>query len=237
MIYSAKFNKEIELIFGIDLSASFEPDKDSFLYKAFQKNLQFAQKSLGSSYMQGIKNASLNPDRYGAFMIQDAFYCIEGVKTLEIASLKADRYPEIKKVIDQVYRFYKDYVDTVILPNWTIKGTDSIEVRNGFKAYCELERKVANEREPIYMLVTLLPCYYLWAWLANQLKEYENNNIYGKWIRENQEMTPTIILYDAIEAFCRQNPSAFNETEALELFGRAMEYEWNNFTEASEMEL
>ena len=232
MIYSSKFNRELELSFGMDLSEPFKPKKDSFLYKAFLKNLRFAENSLESGYMQGIKNASLNPDHYGAFMIQDAFYCIEGVKTLEIAIARADCHPQLKKVLELVYKFYNDYVETVILPNWTIKGTESIKVRNGFKAYCALERQIANEKEPIYMLVTLLPCYYLWAWLANELKAYENNNVYGRWIRENQEMMPSILLYDTIETFRRENPMEFNETEALELFGRAMECEWCNFKEA-----
>lgn len=233
MFYNAKFNSELEQSFGIDSTNSYEPAKDSFLYKAFQKNMQCAQKSLESGYIQGIKNASLNPDYYGAFMIQDAFYCIEGVKTLEIASSRAERYPQVKKVIDQIYKFYKDYVDTVILPNWTIKSTDSIEVRNGFRAYSAFERLVAQEKDSIYILITLLPCYYLWAWITTQLKDYEENNIYGGWIKENQEMLPSILINDTIEAFCSQNPTEFNEAEALNLFSKAMDYEWNNFIEAS----
>lgn len=211
----------------------FIPDKNSFLGKAFQKYVDEANESFNTKYVQGIKNGNLNPNDYGKFIVEDSYYCMHGVKTLEIAYNNAKNFPEVQEMLGKVRDAYKDYTDKVFIEQWHILKEDSVSVRVHLRQYTDFERYVAEKRHPILTLVTLLPCYYLWSWLAWKMYDKVENNIYGSWITENLDMESSKVISDTIDTYIR-NYNDFDTELAFDCFRNSMVYEKINFLYATD---
>lgn len=210
----------------------YDPDTDSFLYQAFQNNLDCAKQALSTSYLQGIKHGNLDPDTYGAFIIQDTYYCFHGVATLEKACDLAIHEPTMRVILQYIKDAYKGYCDHTLEAKWHLISTGSITVRPSLKAYTEFEYKVATSEPLIYTIVALLPCYYLWSWLALQMKDYDPSNIYKNWIEDNLDMDPSSILSHFLECYRKASPSLFDEAKAMDIFKKSMNFELMNFRDA-----
>lgn len=213
-------------------SKIFTPDENSFLGKAFQKYINYAEESFNTKYIQGIRNGNLNPDDYGKFIVEDSYYCMHGVKTLEIAYNRAGNFPEVQETLGMVRDAYKNYSDKVFVEQWHILSENSVSVNLYLRQYSDFERHVAEEKHPILTLVTLLPCYYLWSWLALKMSDKISNNIYGEWITENLDMESSKIISDTIEKYIK-NHNDFDVELAFDCFRHAIIYENINFCFAS----
>lgn len=216
----------------LPIDEKFEPEKGSFLYKAFQANMELAYHSLNSDYIQGIKEGNLNPDKYGEFIVQDTFYCIKGVNSLQLALNNCPLESELYPILEYVHDAYNHYVKNTLTLQWGLKTVDSIVVRPTLLDYSNFEHEVAKTEDVIYLLITLLPCYYLWSWIAKQIEGYQEKNLYGQWILDNLDTRPTQVIHQSIQNYIIKYQQDFNEDMALALFHRAMVFEYNNFKEA-----
>ena len=70
----------------------------------------------------------------------------------------------------------------------TMKNNRRLDLSENFiKNYSEFESNVAAHEDPIYCLIVMLPCEYLWAWLGAQQSPPAPGNLYAPWITGNNE--------------------------------------------------
>ena len=53
---------------------------------------------------------------------------------------------------------------------WYIANPSGIAMGEAAKSYTTFERKVAQDMDPIYLLIAMIPCEKLWHWLAVQIR-------------------------------------------------------------------
>lgn len=204
------------------------PPPDSFFFKAFNANIKAAKDTLSTTFIQGIKNGALCPDNFGAMTVLDAYYCYNGAKSLELALSHTDPKGEadLYTLLKQLYISYSEY-NQAFLKVWHIEKSESVIPTATCKGYADYERKIANAYPPIYTLVVMLPCYYLWYWLSDQIYKSRVNNIYGYWIEGCHSANTAYSIGNFIESV-----KTFDEKIAMPIYQEAMNFEYKNFNEA-----
>jgi thiaminase/transcriptional activator TenA len=208
------------------------PPPDSFFFRAFNANLQTAQASLDTKFIQGIKNGNLSPNNYGALTVLDAYYCYNGATSFQIAQMnpELDKEPLLAKLLFQLYTNYNTYNQT-FLNVWHILNADCVVPTTNCEAYAHHERVVANYDHPIYTLVVMLPCYYLWYWLSDQIWDYRENNLYGFWIEGCHSSSSAYAIGNFIDAWVKDG-KVFDDSYAMNIYSKSMQYEYINFNDA-----
>ena len=214
----------------IDLNnlSTASPPADSLFWKMWNANTDIAQAALNTDFVQGIKNGNLNPQTYGAFNISDAYYCFHGAEDYQSAADRAS-HPVLKTFLQKKHDSYKSYNDT-FPDTWRVQNGDSIVPTEVCKQYADYESSVCTNQDPIYALIVMLPCEYLWGWLGAQLAGYEDGNLYADWIKGNQGAGGAYAMGNFIEAYRKNNP--IDEEKAMSIYTQAITYERNNFAEA-----
>lgn len=209
------------------------PPADSFFYKAFEISKPFAVDTLNTPFIQGIANDDLFPVAFGTMIVKDAHYCYNGVTSFEIARIRAESMyaaeVDLIKLLTDLTDSYRKYNDTFRDP-WHILMPDTIVPTKVSQGYVNHERRVANHEHPIYTLVAMLPCYYLWFWLGNSLKEHINNKMYGFWIEWNQSPRSAYAVGNFIEDW-KNEAKEFDEDLAFKIYKDSMEFEFKMFEE------
>lgn len=204
-----------------------KPPADSLFWKLFKSCMDIAQDALATDFMQGIKKGNLNPNHYGSYSVMDAFYCFEGAEDYLAATQRAED-PTLAAMLQHKHDSYASYNQT-ITDTWGLKDADGITPNEAVKNYSALEREVASQEDPIYTLIVMLPCEYLWAWLAAQLTGDTHDNLYAFWITENGDPSGAYAMGNFIEQFRAKYPNAIDESKALSIYKAAMEGERNDF--------
>ena len=207
-----------------------KPAEDSLFWRLFNECKDIAQQALATDFMQGIKNGTLDPNHYGSYSVMDAYYCFEGAEDYRSASSRATD-PALKAMLEHKHSSYDSY-NQYITDTWGLKNAEGITPNEAVRNYSALEKKVATQEAPIYSLIVMLPCEYLWPWLAEQLAGYEKDNLYAFWIKENGSASGAYAMGNFIEQYqvnYKGTPQAIDEALALEYYKGAMEGEHNDF--------
>lgn len=205
------------------------PPLDSLFWKLWNASIAIAHQALNTPFIQGIKSGTLNPTAYGSFNISDAYYCFNGAQDYLVAESKASN-PTLKAFLTKKYNGYLNYNNT--FPKvWHIKDATGIVPSDICKQYAEFESNIASHKDPIYALIVMIPCEYLWAWLAEQLAPNTTpGNLYTPWITENNDPKSAYAMGNFLVEYQKENH--IDETLAMELFKQAMRYEYQNFNAA-----
>lgn len=203
------------------------PPLDSLFWKLWNLCKPIAEKTLETDFLKGIKNGDLDPIKFGAFSISDAYYCFKGTDYYADAERRTDN-PTLKEFLVKKVENYIEYNEQ-FHTTWYIKDANSILPPSICKEYSEYESKVARQEDPIYTLVLMLPCEYLWAWLSESMLPVKAENIYGDWINGNNDPQIAYAMGNFLDLYLKDNPDKINEDKALEIYKKAMEYEYKNF--------
>lgn len=212
------------------MSLDAEPGPDSLFYKLWNSCADIAKRVLGTDYFQGIKNSNLDPNAYGILMVLDAYYCMKAEGSYMAAVAKAED-ETLKNFLQGKLESYQRY-NVTYHDLWHIREPNSVSPSNGIKEYAEYEAYVAGSLESWYLFVVMLPCEYLWNWVANQLDpEVPTDGLYRFWIDGNGG-TPTgaYQMADMLEDYRNR----VDEDKAMEIFKTAMNHELRIFTEATQ---
>lgn len=205
------------------------PPENSLFWKMWNASLDIADAALATPFIQGIKNGTLNPVTYGAFNISDAYYCFHGADDYLTASNKAtDKV--LKAFLQKKHQSYQSYNET-FPQTWRIKNAEGIVPTETCKAYSDFESTVAANEMPIYMLIVMLPCEYLWGWLAGQLLPIKSDNLYAAWINDNNSTKGAYAMGNFLCDYQKKYP--IDEEKAMELYIQAMHFEQQNFATAT----
>ncbi|MDR1022720.1 MAG: hypothetical protein LBL94_05555 [Prevotellaceae bacterium] len=208
-----------------------EPPAGSLFWKLWNSCTDIAQDVLATGYFNGIQRGNLNPVAFGQLMVQDAYYCMKGRDDYSAAATHAAddvcRDFCMKKV--QSYDDYNQYYHET----WHIREAESVIPGDEIKSYADYEAHVAGNLETPYLFCVMLPCEYLWTWVANNLKDKTpEDSLYYFWIKSNEGIPEGAYqMGNLLEAYRSQ----ISEDKAMEIYRKAMNYELAVFNAATEL--
>lgn len=226
-----KNNRSLQLdsdFININRLSTQKPPKDSLFWKLWNQNITTAELTLETDFIQGIKNGTLDPVIYGGFNVSDAYYCFHGADDYQTAAAKAEN-TGLKAFLQKKYKGYESY-NATFPETWHIKDADGIVPSPICQQYSEFESRIAKNQDPIYTLIAMIPCEYLWAWLGEQLSPAADNNLYKTWIDGNNDPSGAYAMGNFIDAY--QKLHSIDETLALKIYSEAMNFEYDNFATA-----
>ncbi|XP_060552923.1 uncharacterized protein LOC132714159 [Ruditapes philippinarum] len=150
----------------------------------WNESKSFQQAALNSAFVQGLKNVSLNPSDFGAYMIQDAVYMYMSKEFIDVAVGKTID-PDLKQFLQEKANSYESlYLD--LFKKWHIADPRGIILGTGCQNYVNHLKDVVNTKDPIYLVVAMIPCVKLWPWLGDQIDaDFGHFGVYTKWIKED----------------------------------------------------
>ncbi|XP_053391959.1 uncharacterized protein LOC128554676 [Mercenaria mercenaria] len=143
------------------------------------------QDALDSVFVQEIKNVSLDPVQFGAYLVQDAIYLYSAKRSMDIAASRTNDVT-LKTFLQEyaIKRYTSLYTNA--LKDWHIDDPSAISLGNGCENYVNHLLAVAETMDPIYLVVANIPCERLWPWIGEQVGVgSEDFGIYNKWVNEN----------------------------------------------------
>lgn len=205
------------------------PPPSSLFWTMWNACLNIAYDALATDFIQGIKNANLDPVTYGGFNVNDAYYCFNGAQDYLAAESNATD-PTLKAFLHEKYLSYQKYNET--FPTiWHVKDAYGVVPSQACKDYSDFESNIASHEESIYTLIVMLPCEYLWAWLGGQLSPPSSGNLYAPWITGNDDPDGAYAMGNYIDLY--QQTHTIDENLALKIYTQAMNYELQNFSTAN----
>lgn len=143
---------------------------------------ELRQDVMKTTFIQGLKNGSLDPVKFGKYVVQDVVFCYQGQKNMETIAARSfgDLRDFMKKEILSLRQYNKHVREA-----WNIQNPDAVYTNSACRAYIEFLTYVAQSYDPIYFLVAFLPCMRLWPWIGEQLRQSESNfGVYQSWVNE-----------------------------------------------------
>ncbi len=209
------------------------PVPDGFLTRAFRASTEAANTAYRSPFIDGIRTGSLSPDRYGAVNVLDAYYCYEAAKSIWEGCRKSQAADQgLYRLQSRLYNGYAAY-NATFYEYWHVLTSKSVSPTDHFREYAAHERAVSLNDEPIYLLAALLPCYYLWYWMADKIHKdpAASPGVYRGWVDGNRGDPLTAYLVDEFINQWRLAGRPFDEAKAIRIFATSMEYESKVFDE------
>lgn len=212
--------------------SSNQPPKDSLfwtLWDAVVTPHEIPEKTLKLNYLQGIKNGTLNPDWYGGYNVADAMYCYHGAKSYEIALQKCEKGTPLYDFLAKKHEGYVTY-NKYFSQEWYLLPFSDIALPDVMAVYIENERYVAEHCDPVYLLIAMIPCEYLWAWLALQMGTPSPANVYKSWVTGNADPSGAYRMGNFLVEY--QKTHSIDVELAKNIYGRSTLGEATNFAHA-----
>ncbi|WP_440122302.1 hypothetical protein [Tenacibaculum sp. Ill] len=204
------------------------PPADSLFWNMWNTCEDIANKALNTQFIQEIKSGTLSPVNYGGFNINDAYYCFNGAQDY-LTAMNRTSNATLKALLFKKYDSYQKYNET-FPKTWHIKDATGIVPNEVCKQYSQFESMVASHQDPIYALIVMIPCEYLWAWLAEQLAPTSSKNLYASWIAGNNDPSGAYAIGNFLIEYQKENP--IDEKLATQFYTQAITYEYQNFNTA-----
>jgi thiaminase/transcriptional activator TenA len=214
----------------VEHGLSKEPPPEALFWAMWNACANVAQEALETAFIQGIRGGTLDPVHYGGFNVSDAFYCFHGAEDYSTAARRADDRT-LRALLLAKHHGYRKYNES-FPSTWRIRDASSVVPLDVCREYSAFERHVVSQEDPIYSLVVMLPCEYLWAWLAAQLSPAQPQNLYAAWITGNDDPGSAYAMGNFLESYRAQHP--VDQEKAIQIYCRAMTFEQENFTAALE---
>lgn len=206
------------------------PAPESLFWRLWNACQDTAQQALNTPFIQGIHHCTLDPVKYGALNVCDAYYCFKGANSYLAAASRTDD-PVLKSFLLKKYASYEKY-NEIFPKTWHVRDASSVVPTDINVKYAQLEADVASHADPIMCLVVMLPCEYLWYWLSDQMFPPDPNNLYAPWINGNHYPDGAYTMGNYLETY-QQEHGPIDFQAALAIYSAAMNYEKANFAEAT----
>ena len=211
-----------------------KPPARSLFWTLWVEALPLAREALNSAYIQGIAKGDLDPRHWGSYAIQDAAYCMNVLKDLNILAQRGTA--ELQAFSTARRHSYERYLAS-LLGQWHLKDTASLSVSRAAEDYIALEQWVCASLPPAYGLIAMLPCEFLWHWLAEQMRaDSPPGNLYQFWIEGNASPDGGYRLGNVIDDLL-PDPTGPERAAAHFVFQSAVICEVNFFRSATGQDL
>ncbi|MDJ0628949.1 MAG: hypothetical protein QNJ44_11875 [Rhodobacter sp.] len=208
------------------------PPRDSLFWEMWRRWQPIAEATLALPYLQGIDTGLLNPDAYGGYNVADAYYCFEGAKDYAVAAARAPAGTPLQAFVEHKLKGYQDY-NATFPDTWHVASARDVTPPQITRHYAAFEGQVVRTLDPVYSLVVMLPCEYLWAWLAEQMGTPARTNVYGGWITGNADPDGSYAMGNVLQAYSAAHPGAVDPRLAAAIYGCATYFEYANFAAAT----
>lgn len=208
---------------------------DSFSWRLWLDSQDLAQLALESDYIQGIGNGALNPNDYGVYTVHDAAYCYYAEEDYREAEARARQEGELEiAALAQVaYESYVQYRQESFA-SWGLQNATALDPGDAMRAYIDVEHAIATKAPPIYLVIAMIPCNQLWAWLATSLAtKVGSSNVYSFWITGNESWSGAYCLDNFVNRWDRDHPGLLDPSAALAVYRACMTCEVNGFRSAT----
>jgi thiaminase (transcriptional activator TenA) len=214
-----------------DLSTT-PPPPNSLFWKMWETCTDIAQEALRTDFIQGISKGILDPVKYGAFYVSDGYYCFNGAESYLAAECRA-KDETLKMFLLQKYQGYIDY-DKDLTKIWHLRDARGIVPIDVCKEYSNYEATITSHEDPIYSIPLMLPCEFIWYWLAKQLYPPSSSNLYAAWITMNSESPDSAYaMGNFLDKYQADHRGEIDESNAIQIYKQAMTYEYRNFAAAT----
>lgn len=211
-----------------------EPPADSFFMRVFQQNIDIANQVVDTKYLTTMQKGILPPDNYGQLTVLDAYYCYRAADTYNTSLCKVEKETEasLYQLMRELHQSYRDYNQS-FFDDWHIRTSESVNATKEFVDYAGHEHHTACSQHPIYTLVAMIPCYYLWYWFSNEMihRGLADANLYKGWIEGCCDPGTAYEIGNFIEDW-RRSGKEFDEMLAAEIYHQSMLGELSVFTAA-----
>ena len=211
---------------------STRPPESSLFWKMWNSVAVIAEDTLSLPYLQGIRNGTLDPNVYGGYNVADAYYCFKGADAYKVAISHTEVESPLWAFMKKKFDGYKKYNDT-FPDTWHVSSAAAVTPPKITKDYSDFEDRVARNLPPIYTLIAMLPCEYLWAWLAFQMAPAQPGNVYAAWINDNNDPSGAYVMGNFLDMYMKLNSGVVDEERAVQTYGRAQYFEYANFAAAT----
>jgi thiaminase/transcriptional activator TenA len=209
------------------------PPPDSLFWTMWNACQDIAVDVLNTEYFQGIRRGDLDPVAYGTLAVQDAYYCFKGRDDYSAATAHA--LDETCRAFCmgkcESYDSYNDYYHQI----WHLREADGVIPGAEIKSYADYEAYVAGNLDTPYLFCVMLPCEYLWYWVATQLdKDVSPSNLYRFWVDSNLSddgPTGAYQMGNLLESY----RGRIDEKQAMGIYQQAMRHELSVFTAATNL--
>lgn len=205
------------------------PPKGALFWTFWEDNKSIAEKALNTEFIQGIKKGTLDPRHYGAYVVMDAYYCFEGSLDYLEAANRATDHAELKAFLQHKHEGYASY-NKQFSNEWKMTGPSCLAPDQSVLDYSNLETHVCREENPIYALIVMLPCEFLWYWLSKEIEKFATpDNLYAFWITGNLDPKGAFAMGNVIEDYQQKYPGKIDGSKAQEYYRGAITGEWKDF--------
>lgn len=210
------------------------PPANSLFWEMWNQNIvqQNAQATLNLSYLQGINSGLLDPNVYGGYNVADAYYCYNGADDYQYAAGQAPAGSALQAFLLKKFAGYQKY-NATFPDTWHVASAADITPPEITKAYSQFEHNVVTKYDPIYAIIVMLPCEYLWAWLASQMNTPTSQNVYGGWITGNNDPSGAYAMGNFLVEYMAANPGQIDQKLANNIYAWANFFEYANFSAAT----
>lgn len=230
------------VLFSWDPYSTTEPPPDSLFWKLWRSNFGLASNALSTRFVEGVRTGDLSREVYTAWSQSDAFYCAQSALFYKLASDRA--YGEHDEVLGRFlrkkYEWFKSYNDFFYNGSYETNGNESDVNGNAVDAvpsrvileYVSFQHWVVLKFHPVYTLIVMLPCEWLWAWLTQKLStKVDASNEYIDWIRYNTDASSAFASANFIHNFMKSHDNIIVPSIADELYRTAIIFEIDNFND------
>ncbi|XP_061593090.1 uncharacterized protein LOC133457776 [Cololabis saira] len=163
--------------------------KDLDVYDSlWVNNKDVATQTWETPFMQHMKHGDLQSDDYVNFMIQDINYLVNVTAMLKEMTKRVKDPEDLKNFFQEQYEGYNSFAEA-ILKQFNLNGVSEIKPIPAMEKYLKDYKDIMDNDKPIFFAVSLLPCYRLWLWLANEL-DIGYGNAYFIWKMNNMSGHP-----------------------------------------------
>ncbi|MEI2387644.1 hypothetical protein [Breoghania sp. JC706] len=205
-----------------------KPAPDSLFFKMWDAAKPIAEATYELPFLQGILKGTLDPNSYGAYNVADAYYCDNGAEDYGTAAGRADGFPVLREFLLYKKQRYEKYNDS-FSQTWHLKGTDGIAPPKAVSIYVRYEEIVTSLLTPAYCLVAMLPCEYLWYWLAHEMGTPKSGNLYASWITGNDYPDGAYAMGNVLDTYQKEYPHLVETDQAVWLYQFATYCEYADF--------
>tara|TARA_Y100001968_G_scaffold332783_1_gene392238 strand:+ start:1378 stop:2004 length:627 start_codon:yes stop_codon:yes gene_type:complete len=150
--------------------------------KLWKVNFDLAKKSLGTNFVQHLKNGLLPKDKFQRYLAQDYFFLESFARAYGLAVSKAkDKHTirilsELLLGVSQELVLHEDYAQ-----KWDINLNFNL-IDSSTKNYTDFLNEVSHKNNLIEIMCAMAPCMRLYSWIGNSLANNTENNPYKEWI-------------------------------------------------------
>ena len=160
------------------------PNNENLHKVLWNLNIGIANKCLNHTFVQGIKEGSLNEDAFKIYVAQDAFFLRAFRQAYALAIAKCDD-TETAKIFHKLMagvleelNLHKEYSRKLGI------DIDNVKPLPACRAYTDFLLRIAYQKGVDEIVAAVAPCMVLYAFIGKKLAEnYNNESKYSDWIK------------------------------------------------------